>query len=231
MGFLYKEAPPAPPKPQALQEDPAAAKRRVQEEAKKIQEDMDHKRVALQKVLIGEQAESVGDRKQGVAQSLKGFNKKDTTTHVDTSDIGLEVNSVKHEFTNKYEMEQNVPTLFQGQSLGAPQVTETPLAAPALSISAEQKAALEALRPKGWDGQTYHSLVDLRQRRVQGIDMKNREQYLSPDEFQNAFDMTKEEFAVCSSGDGTNSSLGCICIRRGESCMGEISQSIHKFRK
>jgi hypothetical protein len=196
MGFLYKEPQPAPPKPQANHEDPAAARRRVQEEAKKIQEAMDQKRVALQKALIGDQAESVGDRKQGVAQSLEDFNKKGTTTHVDTSDIQLEVNSVKQEFS-KYEKEQNVPTLFQGQSLGTPQATETPLAAPSLPISAEQQAALEALRPKGWDGQTYHSLVHLRQRRVQGIDMKNREQYLSPDEFQKAFKMTKEEFAVC----------------------------------
>ena len=199
MGFLFQEPQAAPPsKPQAHPEDAASAKRRVQEEAEKIQQAMDQKRVASQKALIGDQAESVGDRKQGVAQSFQNFNKKGTTMHVDTSDIQIEVNSLKQEFS-KYEKEQNVPSLFQGQySLGTPQVTEkTPLAAPAPPISAEQKAALEALRPNGWDGQTYHSLVDLRQRRVQGIDMKHREQYLSPDEFQNAFQMTKEEFAVC----------------------------------
>jgi hypothetical protein len=198
MGFLYKEPQPVPPKLQARHEDPAAARRRVEEEAKNIQEAMDQKRVTLQQALLGEQAESVGDRKQGVAQSLEAYNKKGTTTHVDTSDMQLEVNSVKQEFS-KYETEQNVPTLFQGQSLGtSPQVRETPaLAAPAPPISAEQQAALDALRPKGWDGQTYHSLVDLRQRRVEGIDMKKREQYLSPEEFQKAFKMTKEEFAVC----------------------------------
>jgi hypothetical protein len=199
MGFLYKEQPPAPPKRQARDEDPAADKKRVEEEAKKIQSEINQKRIALQKALIGDQAESVGDRKQGVAQSLEEFNKKGTTTHVDTSDIQVEINSVKQEFC-KYEKEQKVPTLFQGQSClvgGAPQETETPSVSPARPISAEHKAALEALRPTGWDGQTYHSLVDLRQRRVQGIDMKNREQYLSPEEFQKTFKMTKEEFSIC----------------------------------
>ena len=48
--------------------------------------------------------------------------------------------------------------------------------------------------PAGWDGK-FISLVDLRQQRVQGIDKHNKEQYLSPEEFQKAFKMTKEEFA------------------------------------
>lgn len=50
------------------------------------------------------------------------------------------------------------------------------------------------LMPTSWDG-NYYSLVDLRQRRVDGIDKNNREQYLSPDDFEEAFKMSKEEFS------------------------------------
>lgn len=63
---------------------------------------------------------------------------------------------------------------------------------------AKQTATVNALTPRGWDGVTHYTLVELRQRRVpKDIDWKNREQYLSPDEFASAFDgMTKDEFAV-----------------------------------
>lgn len=52
-------------------------------------------------------------------------------------------------------------------------------------------AAADSNEPK-----EFFSLVDLRQRRVQGIDKHNREKYLSPDDFLKAFKMTKEEFYV-----------------------------------
>eukprot|EP00934_Nitzschia_sp_Nitz4_P003888 Nitzschia sp. Nitz4//scaffold207_size38617//8469//9302//NITZ4_007673-RA/size38617-processed-gene-0.9-mRNA-1//1//CDS//3329541599//3878//frame0 len=50
------------------------------------------------------------------------------------------------------------------------------------------------LLPSNWDG-TYYSLSDIRQRKAPGVDKNNREQYLSPEEFQQVFKMTKEEFA------------------------------------
>lgn len=45
------------------------------------------------------------------------------------------------------------------------------------------------------DGQFY-SLVDIRQGHVGGIDKSRREQYLSPEDFEDAFGMKKEEFQV-----------------------------------
>jgi hypothetical protein len=49
------------------------------------------------------------------------------------------------------------------------------------------------LEPANWDGE-YHSLVDIRQRRVEGIDKNYREQYLSPEDFHEVFKMDKEAF-------------------------------------
>jgi hypothetical protein len=216
-----------PTDPAAAEEDAAAARRRIEEEMQKIQSSTNHNRIAKQKALIGEQAEPVGARKKGVAQSLEDFNKKGTNTTVDTSDIAVEIGAVKKEYStnldrfnakgksahpttesgalpdelhSKFEKEKNVPTLFAATPYkvkGAAAEAESPAPEAALDTSGKHVAALAALRPKGWDGVTYHSLVDLRQRRVEGIDMKNREQYLSPEEFQKTFKMTKGEFAVC----------------------------------
>lgn len=54
--------------------------------------------------------------------------------------------------------------------------------------------ANNALLPSTWDG-TYYSLTDIRQRKVEGIDKNNREQYLSPEDFEATFKMTKEAFS------------------------------------
>ena len=48
--------------------------------------------------------------------------------------------------------------------------------------------------PSSWDG-TFYSLTDIRQNKVPGIDKNNREKYLSPQEFENVFHMSKEEFS------------------------------------
>jgi Villin headpiece domain len=48
--------------------------------------------------------------------------------------------------------------------------------------------------PPSWDG-TFYSLTDIRQNKVAGIDKNNRERYLSPQEFEDVFHMTKEEFS------------------------------------
>ena len=66
-----------------------------------------------------------------------------------------------------------------------------PPANAAAAPTAAEREAMDKLRPSGWDGKTYYSLTDLRQRKTPTIDMKNREQYLAPDEFRSAFGMTK----------------------------------------
>ena len=50
------------------------------------------------------------------------------------------------------------------------------------------------LIPTSWDGK-YYSLADIRQRKVDGIDKNNREQYLSPEDFEQIFKMSKDEFS------------------------------------
>lgn len=51
------------------------------------------------------------------------------------------------------------------------------------------------LMPPTWDGE-YYSLTDIRQRKVDGvIDKNNREQYLSPEDFEATFKMSKEAFS------------------------------------
>ena len=47
--------------------------------------------------------------------------------------------------------------------------------------------------PGEWDG-LFHSLEDIQQRRVPDMDQKHREMYLSPEEFQKHFKMTKGAF-------------------------------------
>jgi hypothetical protein len=66
----------------------------------------------------------------------------------------------------------------------------------AQASQASGNSSTNALTPMGWDGKTFYSLVDLRQRQVpQSIDWKNREQYLSPVDFQDTFGMSKDDFA------------------------------------
>lgn len=50
------------------------------------------------------------------------------------------------------------------------------------------------LMPTSWDGK-YYSLTDIRQRKVEGIDKNHREQYLSPEDFEATFKMSKEAFS------------------------------------
>lgn len=45
-----------------------------------------------------------------------------------------------------------------------------------------------------WDGK-YHSMEDLRQSNIPGLDNARREKYLSPEDFQEYFKVTNEEFA------------------------------------
>jgi len=76
-------------------------------------------------------------------------------------------------------------TVSQNQSKGSTTTTTT----------TSQTTNVNADTSRNADGQFY-SLVDIRQRRVEGIDKSCREQYLSPEDFEDTFGMKKEEFKV-----------------------------------
>jgi hypothetical protein len=86
-----------------------------------------------------------------------------------------------------------------GTDLHGRKMTKTKIILPKVEGKTVQQGAKPAnpenqLEPKDWDG-TYHSLEDIQQRRAEGIDKHNREQYLSPEDFEAIFKMTKEAFA------------------------------------
>ena len=97
--------------------------------------------------------------------------------------------------------EKAVPSLFAGRrsrgTAAAADDNDHKKASPpaAAAPTAAEREAMDRLRPRGWDGKTFYSLRDLRQRKTPGtIDAKNREQYLSPEDFRAAFGMTKAAF-------------------------------------
>mmetsp|Transcript_2829 Transcript_2829/g.7765 ORF Transcript_2829/g.7765 Transcript_2829/m.7765 type:complete len:247 (+) Transcript_2829:153-893(+) len=96
--------------------------------------------------------------------------------------------------------EKSVPSLFAGRSRGGTPSRVTPSddagGGGATITTAAEREAVGKLRPRGWDGKTHYGLKDLRQRNTPPIDMKNREQYLSPDDFREAFGMTKGAFCL-----------------------------------
>jgi hypothetical protein len=99
-------------------------------------------------------------------------------THVKTT--GLDQQGRRVTKTKIILPKQTAATVSQQQRRGTPKSTAT----------ATESAS------NAFDYGTYISLVDLRQKRVPGIDKHNQEKYLSPEEFQKAFQMTKDEFAV-----------------------------------
>jgi len=196
-----------------------AAKQRIAELAAKADEETRKKRVAQKKTLVGE-IETVETGKGGVKAGLKRFftkgrtweknnsNNNNNNNNNNTSEsptpseelktIPKTLQDQKHVFENT---EKSLPSLFAARSRGAPPSTTTATTAAATSKTsappptAAEREAMNKLRPQGWDGKTYYSLVDLHQRNTpKTIDMKNREQYLSPDHFQEAFGMTKGAF-------------------------------------
>jgi len=63
-----------------------------------------------------------------------------------------------------------------------------------LSAAAGGTESNNKLMPTSWDGK-YYSLTDIRQRKVESIDKNHRELYLSPEEFEQTFKMSKEAFS------------------------------------
>lgn len=87
-----------------------------------------------------------------------------------------------------------------GIDLQGRKMTKTKIILPKVEGKTVQQGSRPAnpdnqLEPKEWDG-TFHSFEDIRQRRVEDlIDTQHREQYLSPEDFEAHFKMTKEAFA------------------------------------
>ena len=86
-----------------------------------------------------------------------------------------------------------------GLDLQGRRVTKTKIVLPkqqAATVSQNQQKPSASSGPSVPAGESggYVSIVDLRQNRAQGIDKHNKEKYLSPEEFQKAFKMTKDEF-------------------------------------
>mmetsp|Transcript_18498 Transcript_18498/g.45827 ORF Transcript_18498/g.45827 Transcript_18498/m.45827 type:complete len:280 (+) Transcript_18498:99-938(+) len=61
-------------------------------------------------------------------------------------------------------------------------------------LQGKQQKPANPGEPPNWDGH-FHSLEDIQQRRVEGIDSQHREMYLSPEDFEKHFKMTKGAFA------------------------------------
>lgn len=258
------------------------ARKRVEEEMKKIQLETEEKRKAKMKKLIGDDAINVGARKKGVDESFQKFAEKGTHK-VEVPDIhatkhhGNAIQSKKEAFAK--QVEENATKAKKASDEGegeapldaeraeeirkkfAKPKSEVPAAeeeeeAPAAEEDAETSPEEAAFRegfssieseettmvgrdkhiritgtdlegrkftktkiflpkvegktvlqgkqpsnnsgeeePPDWDGH-FHSLEDIQQRRVENIDSQHREMYLSPEDFQTHFKMTKGAFTT-----------------------------------
>jgi Villin headpiece domain len=240
----------SPSHQQCVEEDPAAAKRRIEQELAKIRAATQQTRVQKMKALVGEQASPVKERKGHVILSHELYSKKGTLpeekkkadleellpdiTTENTLQARKEAYATKIEEFSKKGKEylknehgelMEIPILSSpvkeykalaannaqnSSSLSAPtlfaydpvqdanhQVAQATKNTTSQSSSSSLSATKNALTPQNWDGTTFYSLVDLRQRRVpKDIDWKNREQYLTDEEFQQSFQMSKHEFAA-----------------------------------
>jgi thioesterase domain-containing protein len=184
------------------------ARRRLTEETKKIAVQVEAERKAIIDARL-EHGEKVGDRKQHIAQDHKRYaeladkvkNKElDTASLQEGTDLEARKRALEEE--RKRIAEKGVLKKHEGavahidESLQKKFDSPTAAAKPTISKGSSTNAKVVDLTPKNWDGK-YYSLVNLRQRRVEGVDKHNREQYLSPQDFEAAFGMTKEDFARC----------------------------------
>eukprot|EP00980_Cylindrotheca_fusiformis_P016163 scaffold4805_cov136-Cylindrotheca_fusiformis.AAC.18 len=108
-----------------------------------------------------------------------------------------EFSSIESEEVTMVGLEKHIKIV--GTDLQGRKMTKTKIILPKMGGKAAEGNSRPAnpdnqLEPKDWDG-TFHSLEDIQQRRVEGIDTQNREQYLSPEDFEASFNMTKEAFA------------------------------------
>jgi hypothetical protein len=139
-------------------------------------------------------------RKQAYQTKLQEFTQKGKE-HLPPDDLPLSP-SKSPQKAYKSVMEQNAakselstPTLFAYDPVKDANEQVKQAAANKQATTSSSSGATNPLTPKDWDGTTY-TLVDLRQRNVpKDIDWKNREQYLSDDDFVKAFGLTKSEFA------------------------------------
>ena len=137
-------------------------------------------------------------RKQQYNTKLQEFNEKGATSPTRSPLPQASSTSPKKRYQALAESNAATPTLFAYDPVQDCN-RQVPTSQAAAAANAKPKSSgpgNNPLTPSNWDGTTFYSLVDLRQRRVpKDIDWKNREQYLSPSDFQDAFHMTKEEFA------------------------------------
>jgi hypothetical protein len=71
--------------------------------------------------------------------------------------------------------------------MNAPKTTDSPVMPTAIT-------QINDSMPSDWD-EKYHTIDDLRLSKIPGLDNTRREKYLSPEDFQEYFKLTKEEFA------------------------------------
>ncbi|CAJ1960370.1 unnamed protein product [Cylindrotheca closterium] len=258
------------------------AKKRIEEEMKKIQLETEEKRKAKMKALIGDDAVPVEARKKGVDESVQKWSEKGThqveepdikagghagetlksmkdafEKHVQEDatkgksattaegegeapldpekaeeirkrfakpksdvpeggeepegggggedDEDAEINpeeaafregfsSIESEETTMVGLEKHVR--ITGTDLEGRKFTKTKIFLPKV----EGKTVLQGKQPAkegeppNWDGH-FHALEDIQQLRVEGMDKQHREMYLSPEDFEKYFKMTKGAFA------------------------------------
>ncbi|KAL3930550.1 MAG: hypothetical protein SGBAC_011717 [Bacillariaceae sp.] len=252
------------------------ARKRVEEEMKKIQLETEEKRKAKMKKLIGDDAVNVGARKKGVDESFQKFAEKGTHK-VEVPDIqatkhhGNAIQSKKEAFAKQVvenatkakkaddegegeapldaERAEEIRKKFAKPKSEVPEV-EAPASEEDGETSPEEAAFREGFssieseettmvgrdkhiritgtdlegrkftktkiflpkvegktvlqgkqpskpgeEPPEWDGH-FHSLEDIQQRRVENIDSQHREMYLSPEDFETHFKMTKGAFTT-----------------------------------
>lgn len=203
----------------ATSQEIRAAKERIAALAAKADQETRERRLAKKKALVGS-IDTVATGKGGVHEGLKRFSAKGRTwesshnndkekENNDTSESSpspsKDLKSIPKTLRNRKQVfentEKSVPSLFAARSRGAPSPEDSkpntaaskPLAA--APPTAAEKEAMRKLQPEGWDGKTFYSLLELLQRKTpKTIDAKNREQYLSPEDFLEAFGMTKGAF-------------------------------------
>lgn len=196
------------------EESAEAAKRRIAQEMANIQATTNQKRIQNMKQLVGEEASPIKDRKGTYQQRLEDFANKgkeylkneDGTFMEDLPLTSSSSSPIKeYKALAAANAEKAAASSIPPPSLFAhdPVQEANDQVAAAMKVKAAASSPAvpstpNPLTPKDWDGVTFYTLVQLRQRQVpkESIDWKNREQYLSDEDFFRAFSMTKHDFAA-----------------------------------
>eukprot|EP00529_Nitzschia_sp_RCC80_P028283 CAMPEP_0113461674 /NCGR_PEP_ID=MMETSP0014_2-20120614/11671_1 /TAXON_ID=2857 /ORGANISM="Nitzschia sp." /LENGTH=266 /DNA_ID=CAMNT_0000353459 /DNA_START=211 /DNA_END=1012 /DNA_ORIENTATION=+ /assembly_acc=CAM_ASM_000159 len=200
----------------------AEARRRIiEEELKKSQEEARLRREQKMKSLVGQEAPHVNERKTEIRHHLDEYSKKGREHLLDTDGNPLpleEKSPVKSPSSGASPTGSSSPLKKYKEIAGKNAMTSTinspslfgnnndPVKRRQLELEAHEAERLKhkvdprdetSLIPDGWySGPHFYTLVEVRQRRVEiSSHYKNRrEEFLSSEEFQKAFDMTKLEF-------------------------------------